>query len=324
MSINLFALAWQISFPGKPAKKLVLLSLADSTNAAHDYTWPSYDTIAERCGISRRAVINAVNELEAEGIVTREARYKAGSKLRTSNAFRLNISVLRRLANANAKAFYSAEDGQSMVNSVHHNGEYDAPYGEHIAPTGEFSSPPIVNTVHPYGEHSSPKPEVEPEDRTRREPEGGRSGAVAPARPASSPPFQPVPDSVKQAKRRRGDAPPEAAITATAPPAIRLLHQLTGYWPGVDVTDALVGRFGDAPEEVALARAVELWRLSGNKPTNYLGIADWYDELCRDPTWEPQKRFKPNTAAQPGAALSPSERAAAEYAAIKRSLTGGR
>ncbi len=180
MSINLFALAWQISFPGKPAKKLVLLSLADSTNAAHDYTWPSYDTIAERCGISRRAVINAVNELEAEGIVTREARYKPGSRLRTSNAFRLNISVLRQLADVNAEAFCAAEDGQLVVNTLHHSGEY-------VAPCGEHSSLPMVNTVHPYGEHSSPKPE-ENQKRTGREPEEGESGAIAPPPPPPPPP----------------------------------------------------------------------------------------------------------------------------------------
>ena len=46
------------------------------------------------------------------------------------------------------------------------------------------------------------------------------------------------------------------------------------------------------PDEGALTRAVELWRLSGNKPTNWLGIADWYDELRRDLDWTPQARFK--------------------------------
>lgn len=292
MSINLFALAWQISFPGKPAKKLVLLSLADSTNAAHDYTWPSYDTIAERCGISRRAVINAVNELEAEGIVTREARYKPGSRLRTSNAFRLNISVLRQLADVNAEAFCAAEDGQLVVNTLHHNGEHVAPCGEYVAPCGEYSSLPVVNTVHPYGEHSSPKPE-ENQKRTGREPEEGESGAIAPARPpAPSPAFQSVSEAIQEAKRRRGDPEPVSSVTNSAPAAVALLARLSGYWPGSDITPALVARFGDAPDEVALARAVELWRLSGHKVTNWLGIADWYDEIRRRPDWSPQDRFR--------------------------------
>jgi len=71
-----------------------------------------------------------------------------------------------------------------------------------------------------------------------------------------------------------------------------MLARLSGYWPGADVSDALATRFGDVPDEGALTRAVELWRLSGNKPTNWLGIADWYDELRRDLEWTPQARFK--------------------------------
>ena len=294
MSINLFALAWQISFPGKPAKKLVLLSLADSTNAAHDYTWPSYDTIAERCGISRRAVINAANELEAEGIVTRVARYKPGSRLRTSNAFRLNLPVLQRLANANARVLYAKEDKPVAAKPVSSNGEYDSPRseydalnGEHIAPTSEHSSPPVVNTVHPYGEHSSPKPEDEPEDRTGKETGERESGAIAPARPPGAA-FLPVSEALKAQKARRGITEPGPDM----PPALKLLNELTTYWPGDANAPLILAQLGDNPDRSTLGRAVELWRASGNKPTNWLGICDWYQELQRDPDWTPQKRFK--------------------------------
>ena len=289
MSINLFALAWQISFPGKPAKKLVLLSLADSTNASHEYTWPSYDTIAERCGISRRAVINAVNELEAEGIVKREARYKAGN-LRTSNAFRINERLLRDMAAANAKAFINDAEIPPMVNSVHHNGEL-------ISPRSEHSSPPMVNTVHPYGEHSSPKPELEPEDRTRMEPERG-NGAFAPPAPASAPNvsshFRPVPENVKKAKLRRGDTEPESAMITAAPAAVQLVSRLTNSWPGEHLTADLVALFGENPDEATLTEAVRQWRLAGFRMTNYGGIGEWYQELIRDPTWTPGTRFKRN------------------------------
>ncbi len=287
MSINLFSLAWQVSFPGKPAKKLVLLSLADSTNSAHDYTWPSYDTIARRCGISRRAVINSINEMEAEGIVTRAARYRADGN-RTSNIFRLNIATLRQLADANADAFYTPEmptpselSSPPLVNSVHY--------------PSELSSPPLVNSVHYPSELSSPKPESN--QNLTRKGTGEGNGANAPAtRPVASPmpgeAFQPVPESVRSQKRRAGVEDIEGDIAATAPAAVRMLTRLSGYWPGADVSDALVARFGDVPDEVALTRAVELWRLSGNKPTNWLGIADWYDELRRDLDWTPQARFK--------------------------------
>ena len=272
MSINLFSLAWQVSFPGKPAKKLVLLSLADSTNSAHDYTWPSYDTIARRCGISRRAVINSINEMEAEGIVTRAARYRADGN-RTSNIFRLNIATLRQLADANADAFYTPE----------------------MPTPSELSSPPLVNSVHYPSELSSPKPESN--QNLTRKGTGEGNGANAPAtRPVASPmpgeAFQPVPESVRSQKRRAGVEDIEGDIAATAPAAVRMLARLSGYWPGADVSDALATRFGDVPDEGALTRAVELWRLSGNKPTNGLGIAVWYDELRRDLEWTPQARFK--------------------------------
>ena len=51
-------------------------------------------------------------------------------------------------------------------------------------------------------------------------------------------------------------------------------------------------RQGNSPDESALSRAVELWRLSGNKINNWLGIADWYDEIRQRPDWQPHDRFK--------------------------------
>ena len=133
--------------------------------------------------------------------------------------------------------------------------------------------------------------EVTPETETETETETeGESGAIAPAPPA--PAFQPIPADVQRQKDKRGDPSPEPTMTATAPPVIRILANLTGYWPGTDVTPALVAQFGESPDETAIARAVELWRLSGHKLTNWLGIADWYGEVKRNPAWTPQDRFK--------------------------------
>lgn len=146
--------------------------------------------------------------------------------------------------------------------------------------------------------------EEKKEDK-RRGGEGEQTGAVAPApaTPLPAIPFQPIPDAVQAVKRRRGDPEPSAAVP-NAPPGVALLHRLTNYWPGADITPALADRLGDAPDEAALARAVELWRLSGNKPTNWLGILDWYDELRRNPAWTPQARFKANGRAAPAPTVS--------------------
>lgn len=119
----------------------------------------------------------------------------------------------------------------------------------------------------------------------------GERARNAPPTPID-PPFQPVPEEVQKQKRQRGIQEPEPAIVSTAPAAVRLLAQLTGYYPGDDVAPALVAEFGETPDEPAMTRAVELWRLSGHKLTNWLGIADWYAEIRRRPEWTPQDRFK--------------------------------
>ena len=134
---------------------------------------------------------------------------------------------------------------------------------------------------------------TETETEAEAEAEGEKSGAIAPAPPAPVDlPYQPVPEEVQKQKRRRGIHEPEPAIVSTAPAAVKLLADLTGYWPGDDVAPALVKEFGDTPDEPALGKAVEFWRLSGYKLTNWLGIAEWYKEIRRRPDWTPQDRFK--------------------------------
>lgn len=116
---------------------------------------------------------------------------------------------------------------------------------------------------------------------------------VPPLDPLSDPLIDPSDDPKRGQRRTRGaNPPPLPASPANSPPAVQMLHRLTSYWPGDDNADYLVKRLGDAPDEVALAAAVKLWRASGNKSNNWAGICDWYDELCRDPTWTPGKRFK--------------------------------
>ena len=103
-----------------------------------------------------------------------------------------------------------------------------------------------------------------------------------------------MPEEVQKQKRRRGIQEPEPAIVSTAPAAVRLLAQLTGYYPGDDVAPALVREFGETPDEDALRKAVDFWRMSTYKLTNWLGIAEWYKEIRRRPDWRPEDRFKGN------------------------------
>jgi hypothetical protein len=159
--------------------------------------------------------------------------------------------------------------------------------------------PPSSNGGTPLQKRNSNA--LDREEDKDRDKEGEKSGAIAP--PTPPPAFQPVPEEVQKQKRRRGIQEPEPAIVSTAPAAVRLLAQLTGYYPGDDVAPALVAEFGETPDEDALRKAVEFWRLSTYKLTNWLGIAEWYKEIRRRPDWTPQDRFKGNgKATQPTAA----------------------
>lgn len=73
---------------GNPLRKLVLIKLADNANDQGE-CWPSFQHIADQCEISRRSVINHVNELESAGILKRIRR--DGPKGNTSNLYLITI-----------------------------------------------------------------------------------------------------------------------------------------------------------------------------------------------------------------------------------------
>ncbi len=64
MSTIIMSQCWMLKMT--PAQKAVLISLADNAND-HGHCWPSIPTICERTCLSRRAVINAISELEKSG-----------------------------------------------------------------------------------------------------------------------------------------------------------------------------------------------------------------------------------------------------------------
>lgn len=137
--------------------------------------------------------------------------------------------------------------------------------------------------------------DTEEDTDTEAEGEGEKSGATAPAHPpATSPRFQPVPESAK--KRKKIDAllapSPMPEMVATAPLAMTMMQAVTGHWPGDNNREFLEEQLGAKPDEAALKKAVKLWNAAGNKPTNYGGICEWYKEILRDPGWTPQARFK--------------------------------
>jgi len=118
MSINQMLLAMK-SKVGSPARKLVLIKLADNAND-DGYCFPSYANLADHCEMSRRSVIVHINNLEKDGLLVKTQRKKSSGN--TSNSYQLSIES---------------------------RGEKSAPPSENISPPSEKSAPPLVKNLHP-------------------------------------------------------------------------------------------------------------------------------------------------------------------------------
>lgn len=238
--------------PADSTQRFVLLAIADHTSDDGGNAYPSVQTIAKKCAMSTRTVIRAIDALIGDGYLIRRRRKD------TTNMYKV---VLARLQPDEK----SVSDKLSLT-------------------VGDIVSPTEVTQCHLVGDTVSPDPSINhpinrPKEERRARPLTVQSQVFdrTPNGNGYHPPAEPEP------------AP---AVIDSAPPAARLINQLTGYWPGTANEAFLVRELGDAPNETALARAVELWRASGHRPNNYAGICEWYHELERDMAWTPSARFK--------------------------------
>ncbi|ENU5822640.1 helix-turn-helix domain-containing protein [Klebsiella pneumoniae] len=87
MSMDLMVQAMKIKV-GNPLRKLVLLKLADNASDLGE-CWPSYQHIADQCEISKRSVMNHIEELCECGLIKKELR--TGPKGNSSNVYQLNL-----------------------------------------------------------------------------------------------------------------------------------------------------------------------------------------------------------------------------------------
>jgi DNA-binding transcriptional ArsR family regulator len=86
---------------GNPARKLVLLKLADNAND-EGYCWPSYQNIADHCEITKRSAMNHINALEKMGLLRVVHRKQEGSKMNRSNYYYLTLdSAMNSLGGEN-------------------------------------------------------------------------------------------------------------------------------------------------------------------------------------------------------------------------------
>lgn len=101
----------------KGATLLVLLSLADQADEK-GFCWPSFHHTALRCRLSRRQVINSVNELKAAGWLSVEIRKRPYGN--TSNGYTVHApSEVYSLPSATYSP-PSENHSTTVVNKFHH------------------------------------------------------------------------------------------------------------------------------------------------------------------------------------------------------------
>jgi len=66
----------------------------------------------------------------------------------------------------------------------------------------------------------------------------------------------------------------------------------TNYWPGYDNLEFLISEFSkyQSIDIEILDRAWYLWKHSGNKKSNHIGVLDWYANLLDNSDWKPMSR----------------------------------
>ena len=140
---------------GNPLRKLVLVKLADQANDDGE-CWPSYQSIADACEMSRRTVITHIDWLEENGFLQCKHR-KSNDGLSRSNVFVLTIR----------------------------GGENPAPQGANISPGSANAAP--IETVN-ESINIEPVRESVKESTARATPP-----AAPPASPPPTPPADPPP-----------------------------------------------------------------------------------------------------------------------------------
>ena len=96
MSFTLVAKVMSLKVGSLP-RKMVLLKLADQAND-DGLCWPSYQTIAESCELSRRSVIRHIQQLETDGYLTITKTYDKSNKKNFSNRYNLTLNRGDRLS----------------------------------------------------------------------------------------------------------------------------------------------------------------------------------------------------------------------------------
>lgn len=128
-------------------EKAVLMVLAEAADGATGETFVGQSTIAERCGMSLRAVVNVLGRLEVSGLISRRRRNDAHGH-RTSDLITVTLGApsASREADQDAsdacrKESLSASDDNPYVHRVHSIPQYIPQYIPQIEDTSSSGLP---------------------------------------------------------------------------------------------------------------------------------------------------------------------------------------
>ncbi|EAW0895659.1 helix-turn-helix domain-containing protein [Salmonella enterica] len=127
MSMMLMVKAMQIKV-GNPLRKLVLLKLADNASDQGE-CWPSYQYIADQCEISKRSVMNHIDELCKSGLLKKV--FRKGPKGNATNVYILTIP--------------GAGDSLGGVQEIHQGSAGDSLPGAGDSPGGSAGAAPRIS-----------------------------------------------------------------------------------------------------------------------------------------------------------------------------------
>ncbi|EHF0374091.1 helix-turn-helix domain-containing protein [Salmonella enterica] len=127
MSMMLMVKAMQIKV-GNPLRKLVLLKLADNASDQGE-CWPSYQYIADQCEISKRSVMNHIDELCKSGLLKKV--FRKGPKGNATNVYILTIP--------------GAGDSPGVVQEIHQGSAGDSLPGAGYSPGGSAGAAPRIS-----------------------------------------------------------------------------------------------------------------------------------------------------------------------------------
>ncbi|EBR3715376.1 helix-turn-helix domain-containing protein [Salmonella enterica] len=127
MSMMLMVKAMQIKV-GNPLRKLVLLKLADNASDQGE-CWPSYQYIADQCEISKRSVMNHIDELCKSGLLKKV--FRKGPKGNATNVYILTIP--------------GAGDSLWVVQEIHQGSAGDSLPGAGDSPGGSAGAAPRIS-----------------------------------------------------------------------------------------------------------------------------------------------------------------------------------